>query len=467
MAELAPVIAKILFWALVVAVLLAPRRWAILAFLVVIQIDVSGPGWASPSAVGLENAIKVLGLPLILLLRLGIPALAPYRSLAFKLWLLFTGYAAIASLWSPFPLSAAKMVVYLTSYAVVFLVFTEAWRQELIDLHQVVAAVWLSLLLAVVQTYVLGNPFGSPPKLIIEQARFTTFSAPQSYAAFLVSAAAVILFVPSKMTWRHDRLLTVVTGIGIAMGLVLVGSRYVFIGASMMLFVWGALALRTRLQRSTISRAAAVRAVLVGLGAFVILLGSVAAVAPDNRIFALRHLVSHGRLNPRAIGTFEWRLDAYRTALDQIQSRPLREDVFGSGTSSAARAVLAFNPTAFPADTIDANRSMHNEFLRTFYEWGVVGTSLFVAFLTTLIGGLFRSARRMGVVPTQVFWGLLPALGLGLLLENVLAGSGTPVGTGFTLVIACAANALASASERVEPEHARPARTQLIPAARR
>ena len=97
MAELAPVIAKILFWALVVAVLVAPRRWAILAFLVVIQIDVSGPGWASPSAVGLENAIKVLGLPLLLLLRLGIPALAPYRSMAFKLWLLFTGYVAVAS----------------------------------------------------------------------------------------------------------------------------------------------------------------------------------------------------------------------------------------------------------------------------------------------------------------------------------------------------------------------------------
>ena len=134
-----------------------------------------------------------------------------------------------------------------------------------------VVAVWLSFLLAAVQTYVLGNPFGSPPKLIIEQARFTTFSAPQSYAAFLVSAAAVILFVPSKMTWRHDRLLTVVTGIGIATGLVLVGSRYVFIGASMMLLVWGALALRTRLQRSTISRAAALRAVLVGLGAFVII----------------------------------------------------------------------------------------------------------------------------------------------------------------------------------------------------
>jgi O-antigen ligase len=205
---------------------------------------------------------------------------------------------------------------------------------------------------------------------------------------------------------------------------------------------------------------------MIGAAAFIIVIGSVAAVAPDNRIFALRHLVSHGRLNPDAIGTFEWRLGAYHTALDQIRTRPLIEDVFGSGTSSAAQAVVTFNPTAFPADTIDANRAIHNEFLRTFYEWGAIGSLLFLAFWIVLIAGFARTIRSLGIRATQTFWGLLPTLMLGLLLENVLAGSGTPVGTGFALVIAFTAAATASANQRTEPNHAYSARTQLIPSTR-
>ncbi len=462
MADLAPLVARVLFWSLALAVVTAPRRWAVLAFLIVVQVDVSGPGWASPTAVGIENAIKIIGLPLILLLRVGLPAQKPYRLPAFKLWGLFTAYVAIAGIWSPYHVSAIKMVVYLVSYAVVFLLFTGAWRTRLLDTRQIAAAVWVSLLLAVLQTYALGNPFGSPPKLIIEQARFTTFSPPQSYAAFLVSAAALLLFLPRRQDNRYETAMVALTGVGIAVGLVLVGSRYVFVGAAVLLIIWGGFTLWKRLHQSTMSRDSAIRAAAIGSAAFIILIGSVAAVAPDNRIFALRKLVDHGRFNPKAIGTFEWRLDAYRTALKQIRSRPLIQDVVGSGTSSGARPVLAFNPTAFRANTIDANRALHNEFLRSYYEWGAVGSAIFIAFLVTLVVGFARSVRTLGVGPTQVFWALLPTLLLGLLLENVLAGSGTPVGTGFTLVIALATEAVASSSQRTVATHARTARPQYV-----
>lgn len=462
MADLAPLVARFLFWSLAVAVVAAPRRWAVLAYLVVVQVDVSGPGWASPTAVGLENAIKIIGLPLILLLRLGLPAQRPYRSPAFRLWVLFTGYVAIASIWSPYHVSAVKMVVYLVSYAIVFLIFTEAWRTGLLNTPQIVAAVWLSLLLALVQTYALGNPFGSSPKLIIEQARFTTFSPPQSYAAFLASAAALLLFLPRRHEKKYEPAMVAVTGVGIAIGLVLVGSRYVFVGAALLLLIWGNVTLWTRLHQSTMSRASAIRAVTVAASAVIILVGSVATLAPDNRIFAVRKLVDHGRFDPNAIGTFEWRLDAYHTAIEQVRSRSLIKDVVGSGTSSGARPVLAFNPTAFPANTIDANRALHDEFLRAFYEWGVIGFAIFIAFLMTLIIGFARSVRPLGVGPTQVFWFLLPTLLLGLLLENVLAGSGTPVGTGFTLVIALATHAVASSSQRTEIADADTACSQYI-----
>ena len=467
MIDLAPDIAGALFWILAVMVVVAPRRWAILAFLVVVQVDLSGPGWASTSAVGLENGIKVLVLPLILLLRVGPWPLPGQLSRALKLWLAFTAYVAVASLWSPFPVSAVKMVVYLVSYAIVFLVFAEAWRQELLDTTQIVAAVWLSLLLATIQTYVLGNAFGSPPKLIIEQARFTTFAPPQSYAAFLVSAAALLLFIPRTTPGRMYTALIAGTGAGIVVGLVLVGSRYVAVGTVALFIIAGGIKLWSQLQQRRVSRYSVVRGVAVGGISLVILIGSVTAVAPDNRIFALRRLVSHGHLNPSAIGTFEWRLGAYQTALDQIRDRGLLANVVGSGTSSGAQAILAFNPTAFPADTIDANRALHNEFLRAFYEWGLIGEALFLAFWTVLIIGLFRRTQRDGLDRTKVFWGLLPTLGLGLLLENVLAGSGTPVGTGFTLVLTYAAAATAPVGQRTEANNAYPDRAQLLPSAGR
>ncbi|HVX29565.1 MAG TPA: hypothetical protein VHA53_03715, partial [Nitrolancea sp.] len=170
-----------------------------------------------------------------------------------------------------------------------------------------------------------------------------------------------------------------------------------------------------------------------------------------------------GRFNPDAIGTFEWRLEAYRTAFDRIESRGVLANVFGSGTSSGADVILAFNPTAFPANTIDPNRSMHNEFLRAFYEWGVIGSALFLAFLVALLVGVFRQTRRFGWSTTWAFWGLLPTLLLGLLLENVLAGSGTPVGTGFALVFAYVAAAPALFAAGTEVVRARADGAQLLP----
>lgn len=464
MADMAPIIARALFWILAVAVVRAPRRWALLAFLIVVQIDVSGPGWASPTAVGLENTVKILILPLILLIRLGPWSVTNHLSRAFRLWLLFTGYVALASLWSPFQVSAAKMVVYLVSYAVIFLVFAEAWRQRLLDTTQVVAAVWASLAVAALQTYVLGNAFGTPPKLIIEQARFTTFSPPQSFAAFLVSMAALLVLARPTVTGRLGTAMLAATGAGIAVGLVLVGSRYVAVGTLLLLVIAGGLKGWRSVREQSMSRTALLRSSVAGALALVVLVGSVAAVAPNNRIFALRKLVAHGRLNSNAIGTFVWRLDAYQTAVDQIRERPIIEDVFGSGTSSAARAVLAFNPTQFHPDTIDANRSLHDEFLRAFYEWGAVGSILFLAFLAALIVGMLERTRRNGLDATQVFWGLLPTLFFALLVENVLAESGAPLGAGFVLVISYAA--VAVRQEATQPASA-PTRTrilQLIPA---
>ena len=464
MSGAAPDIARALFWSLAVAILFLPKRWALLAYLVIIQVDVSGPGWASPTTLGLENGIKVGLLPLILLLRTFSFSLVRQWTRPLRLWLLFTGYVAIAGFWSPYHLSAIKMFAYLLGYALVFLVFTQAWKQGLLDLRQIMTALWLSLLLAVVQTYLLGNAFGSPPKLIIEQARFTTFSPPQSYAAFLLCCGVLLLFARRGPSLPYQRLTLALSGGGVIVGLLLVGSRYVAIGALSLLAVAIIARLEPQWSRATFNPAALVKPIGLVFATCIVMIGGAAMMAPHNRIFALRGLVADGRFNPDAIGTFEWRLEAYRTALDRIESRGLLANVFGSGTSSGADVILEFNPTAFPANTIDPNRSLHNEFLRSFYEWGVIGATLFVSFLASIVIGVVRQTRRCGWQTTWAFWGMLPTLMLGLLLENVLAGSGTPVGTGFALVFAYVAVSPALFAEETEDVLARAPGAQLLPA---
>jgi hypothetical protein len=464
MSGAAPDVARILFWSLAIGVLFLPKRWALLAYLVIIQVDVSGPGWASPSAVGIENAIKVGLLPLILLLRTFSFSLLRQWTRPLQLWLLFTGYVAIAGLWSPYHLSALKMVVYLLGYLLVFLLFTQAWKQGLLDLRQIVAALWLSLLLAAVQTYLLGNAFGAPPKLIIEQARFTTFAPPQSYAAYLLCCGVLLLFAQRAAHMPYQRAVLVLSGGGVIVGLLLVGSRYVAIGTLALLLVALIARFEPQWSRAALRPASLVKPIALVLAASVVLIGGAAVVAPNNRIFALRDLIANGRFNPDAIGTFEWRLEAYRTALDRIESRGLLANVFGSGTSSGADVLLEFNPTAFPANTIDPNRSLHDEFLRSFYEWGVIGSALFLTFLASVVIGVVRQTRRFGWQTTWAFWGLLPTLMLGLLLENVLAGSGTPVGTGFALIFAYVAVAPALIVEETEVTRARTHGAQLLPA---
>lgn len=465
MAAAAPAIVSALFWALTLAVIVAPRRWSLLAYLVVIQIDVSGPGWASPTAVGMENAIKIGLLPVILLARARGAPLSGRWGRPLQLWLLFTGYVALASLWSPYPLSAFKMVAYLVGYALVFLVFAHAWRVGVLDLRQVIAALWLSLGLAALQTYALGNPFGAPPKTIIEQARFTSFAPPQSFAAYLVAVGALLMAGQGSMRTRRERAVLMATGGATAFALLLVGSRYAFIGALGLLGVTWMVRLMARFRGGV--GAVSVKPLLVATAMILSLVGVVAVVAPQNRIFALRKLVAGEQINPQAIGTLEWRLVAYQTALDDIRRRDPLELLVGSGTSSGARVVLEFDAVAFPAGTLDPNRAMHNEFLRALYEWGIVGATLFLSFLGALIAGFARLTRTGGWERVWAFWAFLPALTLGLAVENVLAGAGTPVGTGFMLVIAFAAARGLRPAYHQGVEHADPLRPQLLPAARR
>ena len=73
------------------------------------------------------------------------------------------------------------MVAYLIAYFVLFLIFCRAWGERWLDIGLLRLVAWSVIALAALQTFVLGDAWGG-----LEE-RFTSFSAPQYFAAFLVA----------------------------------------------------------------------------------------------------------------------------------------------------------------------------------------------------------------------------------------------------------------------------------------
>jgi hypothetical protein len=180
--------AQILFWVLLPVVLLAPPRWAILAWLVMGNLDATGPG-QSVSEAGVLNAVKSLGVPLWLIWRLRQTPGSVHTTPTARLWMILTLYAATCTLWSPFQLG--NMV----GIFLAFVVLERAARRGLLNSTVLLSLMTTSLLLAVVQTYYFGGAsygFDGPD----QPSRLSSFISAQQFAAFLVAFLALVLWHP-------------------------------------------------------------------------------------------------------------------------------------------------------------------------------------------------------------------------------------------------------------------------------
>lgn len=422
----AQVVETILFWFLSALVLLPlSLPWSLLAYLLIAHLDMSGPGWASASSVGWENAFKTVVLPTVLLLR---ARLGSWRfvknSKTFRVWMVFVLYVAIASLWTPFVLSAVKLIGYLYNYTVAFLVFADAFSKRKVRMYRVVSlGLWLSLLLAVFQTYFLGNPFGT------SEDRFTSFSSPQSFAAYLVCSLALVLLGSEHGTKRLSSGLFVSAVVVVA--LLLNGSNTMFLGMLVVIACW--------IGVWTIGKPSYARMMQFH---FVVLVVGVVCTSfllfPDtlrgSRATATIHAAIARDTSITDIGTFAWRLSIYRVVMNAVGRSRVLAIMFGNGTSSGASLMLRYFSHYVPA-AIDANRVLHNEWLRIVYEWGVVGFALFGSFILALVIDAVKTARSPYDKSSWPLLSVVPML-LGLLLvENVLASAGTPEGVGLVLVV--------------------------------
>jgi O-Antigen ligase len=417
-------VAKVLFWLLGIGVAVLPLRWAFLSYLVVMHIDLAGPLFASSTSVGFENLLKVIGLPIILLFRTQFKPLTHAKiTWAFVLWTVLILYATLTTFWSPFLLSGVKMVFYLYAYLVIFLIFVHGWSEGWIDDSLVIMSLWLVIGLAVLQTYVLGNPFGVIK--IVKEFRFTSFTHAQAFAGYLITVLAIILF--SKKT----SLIKIVSIGAILVGTVLTGSRYVFFGmAFLFFFAW----LNLFFKKGKLQDRPLDLAKMLFAPAFVIVsIVAIANFAPDNRLNQLAESNSGG--SEKGLGTFIWRLGIYERALSIMPDRDIFPLVFGSGTSSGAQLVIGYD-SRYSEDSIDANRVVHSDFIRAFYEWGLIGGFTFLIFL----GASFISYLNLAMVKKSTaalaFIGIFPNLLFGLAIENILTASSSPDGIGLVLVMA-------------------------------
>ena len=424
-------IAQGLFWLLALLTVALPARWSVLSLLLMVQFDLSGQAFYSAETLGIEKAVRVIVIPTLLLLRMRSEiSLEPQFARLRGIWLAFCAYAVAATLWSPFKLSAIKMLGYLYAYCVIFLIFSVAWKKNWLRASVLAIAVWCSLLFAVVQTYVLGNPYGSLGNSygsVDFEFRFTSFTGAQSFAAFLLALLVLLVFCEE---WNF---LTLSAAAGAVTGLLLTGSRSIFLGLCWVLLL--SCVIFAKRKGKKLSLGTVTKRMAVAACALLAMAGIVLRALPENRLNQMLSASVSSDQSLQDVGTFVWRFALYQKTIEELTHRNLPKLLIGSGTSSAATLVL--DTGFFQESNVDPNRALHDEFLRSLYEWGAPGLLLLLLFLFHAMRICFRQIRLDGAAEAWAFLAILVPLLISLTVENFLAEAASPGGVGYALVLTC------------------------------
>jgi O-antigen ligase len=414
----APIIAIVLFWAFATGVLFLPLDLAIPAYLLIAEIDMSGPEFTATSSIGYQNLIKIMVLPVVLICRIGWHPVMKARWPSFaRTWCVLIVYALVSTAWSDYRLSAIKMLGYLSCFAMLVIIFTFAWSAGWITERALVSVAWCSCGMAAVQTYLLGDPFSDI------EGRFTTFGDPTSFAVFSVALLALLLFGCSTR-WR-----TRATEVLLVVAIVLTGSRYVFLATVLLFLAYSLLTLARR--RQGLSLRGIVQRAFIGALPALLLVGLIVYYFPSSRLDEL-FVSSSSNSGVEEIGTLAWRFSVYEEAINQLEQRNVGQLLVGSGTGTSGKVLLALGQDE---DTLDPNRSMHDEFLHALYDWGFIGFVLMVGFFVQLVIASLRQYRAHRSWQAMACLGLFPAILFGLASENILTTAGQAGGTAYALML--------------------------------
>ncbi|MEO8098437.1 MAG: O-antigen ligase family protein [Acidobacteriota bacterium] len=342
-----------------------------------------------------------------------------------------TAYAAIATVWGPFPLAGSKLVANMAGILMAIVVLEKAARLGLLTSHALQVLIWGSMALAVVQTYYFGGAtygFDGSDQV----SRLSSFIAAQQFAAFLVAFLTLALW--------HSEFgvgIRVLTAVSVLTALLLNGSRVWFLGALFITLFYMLVLMRQRVILVGLFAGALVTSILLFMS-----FNSNTEVIVDNssnRIVATLSAIATGSDTSNRVGLRDltFRTAIYTGIINDISSSGLKEFALGHGTSSGANGVMRVFPNSYDAERLDPNRLIHNEWLRAAYEWGVVGLLLLAGVFSTMIGGLVsicRAQRRNHRALAALSF--VPAFLLAFSSENVLASAGNAMTLSLAIMLA-------------------------------
>ncbi len=315
--------AQLVFWALLPFVLFASPRWAVLAWLVMGNLDATGPSQAVSVSIGWINVAKGIVLPLLLWWRMRRVPGRMSSTLPAKLWVALTIYAAVATLWAPFPLAGVKLVGNMIGILLMLIVMEKSARGGFLTARTINLLVLASLGLGIVQTFYFGGAaygFDGPD----QPSRFSSFVAAQQYAAFLVAFLAAVL-------WQFESSLRIRLPLCVAIctALLLNGSRTWFLGASLVLAVYMCLSFRRVFAISSLIFASAILCVLLALNLSPVLQMDLVEDT-SSRIAATLTALFTGEDTSHHVGLAE----------PELQASHLRRRISGSGDQRRSRAFV-------------------------------------------------------------------------------------------------------------------------------
>lgn len=403
----------ILYLVLFLATMFAPLRWSIVAFLLLVNIDLG----SLSASIGILNTAKAMVLPVFLLWRFNRYAGHSRLAAAPVLWCLLTVYVAVASTWSFYPAYAIKLIGHMIGSLIICLMLMRATKGGYLTFQTLVPASCGVLGMAVFHWIFLHNWGG-------ETERFTTFSGAQSFAAFAAALYCACLLAKPLQSFIRIPLCVVLVA-----AIVANGSRTWIIGVVASTFV-AILISQARQWIKILTFGAAVIAASAMIIQFGTLMEVIAQDGTTNRIASAIVDVYGGNFNARGLGTYNLRHALFERTIASIEQGSTEQMIFGHGTSNGALIAATLNKDP------DPNRSLHDEWLRALYEWGVVGFLLWLAFFISLVLYAARGVLHDRVGYSKPLLAYLPAFALGLTGENIIAGAGNAVSVGLLVLIA-------------------------------
>jgi O-Antigen ligase len=412
--EILPIV---LFGVLFAIAIFAPIRWSIVAYVILSTVDFN----SGDKGVGILNTMKGIGYPVVLLWRLRLYAGHGKVVMAPIAWLLLIAYAGIAAFWSLFPLAAVKLTIEMFGSFLICLAFMRATKAGFLTPSSALLPATIGVLaIGVIRTVFLPTAGDSP-------YRFTGFTPAQAYAALLASLFALALGARTLRAWL--RWLICVT---LFVAVVLDGSRIYVIGLILSMIV-ALLVSYSRPWLKLVSVASILLVVVALVAEKDVLLRLISQGARSNRVADTISAIYEGKQRSTGLGTYEFRRSLYQRAFKAIGESSLLELTFGHGTSNGRvlRGTLAHGVG-------DANRAVHNEWLRILYEWGSVGLALWFVFIFSVILYALEGVRKDRLGHARPLLIFIPAFLCGFSTENVLAGAGIAANIGFVLLAALA-----------------------------